>query len=39
MILQYEINIDTFLTLFKTGDFYAIRILNVLNKEVREKNA
>lgn len=39
MILQYEINIDTFLTLFQTGDFYAMRILNVLNKEVREKHA
>lgn len=36
-ILQQEVNVDSFLSLFKSKDVFSERILRELNKEVREK--
>lgn len=35
-VLKSEINVDTFLSLFRVNDTYSKRILKVLNKEVKE---
>lgn len=36
-VLKSEINVDTFLSLFRVNDTYSKRILKVLNTEVKEK--
>jgi hypothetical protein len=38
-VLQSEINVDTFLSLFDSNDGYSIRILKVLDKAVRESRS